>query len=73
MLCWVYNDYVLKFKILSRRLKQTMLTYMDTVTSQDGCVYNNMNYFRYSIYIARLVSRPALGVCEKVTFTRVQG
>ena len=33
MLCWVYNDYVLK-NILSRRLKQTMLTYMDTVTSK---------------------------------------
>ena len=36
MLCWVYNNYVLKFKILSRRLKQIMLTYMVTVTSQDG-------------------------------------
>ena len=38
MLCWVYNDYVLKFKILSRRLKQIILTYMATVTSQDGWV-----------------------------------
>ena len=38
MLCWVYNDYLLKFKILSRRLKQIMLTYMATVTSQDGWV-----------------------------------
>ena len=56
MLCWVYNDYALKSKILSRRLKQIMLTYMDTVTSQDGWVYNDMNYFRYSIYIARMIT-----------------
>ena len=54
MLCWVYNDYVL-FNIMSRRLKQIMLTHMDTVTSKDGWVYNNMNYFRYSIYIARMI------------------
>ena len=57
MLCWVYNNYVLKFKILSRRLKQIMLTYMVTVTNQHGWVYNNTNYFRYSIYIARRWSR----------------
>ena len=31
MLCWVYNDFLLKFNILSRRL---MLKYMDTVTSK---------------------------------------
>ena len=35
MLRWVYNDYVLKLKILSYRLKKIMLTYMDTVTSQE--------------------------------------
>ena len=55
MLCWVYNDYVLKFNILNRRLKQIMLTYMDTMKSKDGWVYNNMNYFRYSIYIASMI------------------
>ena len=32
-----------------------MLTYMDTVTSQDGWVYNYTNYFRYSIYIGRMI------------------
>ena len=36
MLCWVYIDYVLKFNILKRRLKQIMLTYMDTMKSKDG-------------------------------------
>ena len=32
-----------------------MLIYTDTVTSQDGWVYNNKNYFRYSIFIGRII------------------
>ena len=52
MLCWIYNNYILKFQILRRRLKQILLTYMDTVTIQDGWIYNNTKYFRYLIYEA---------------------
>ena len=55
MLCWVYNDHVQKFKSLSRILKQIRLTYMDTLRSKDSWVYNNMNYFRYSIDIDRMI------------------